>query len=110
MDKQSDDVMTAILEGKYSWACVLWLREKGYNPKEYIPCRTYNRLLRQQQTGYKRGDNTTLKSQNHRHRPKIVDLSHLESSHHSSRSVQGGFQPRRIRSRFCIPRLGIKSR
>lgn len=39
-------VVDAILEGKYSWACVLILRFAGYNPLHYIPYRTYNRLMK----------------------------------------------------------------
>ena len=51
MDRRMDDeqlsrVMTAITEGKYSWACILILHLAGDNPALYIPCRTYNRLLR----------------------------------------------------------------
>jgi hypothetical protein len=42
-----DQVVEAILAGKYSWACVLILRFSGYNPLHYIPYRTYNRLLKE---------------------------------------------------------------
>ncbi|MBV9387385.1 MAG: HetP family heterocyst commitment protein [Chroococcidiopsidaceae cyanobacterium CP_BM_ER_R8_30] len=44
---QFDQVVEAILAGKYSWACVLILRFAGYNPLHYIPYRTYNRLLKE---------------------------------------------------------------
>lgn len=50
---QFEQVVKAILEGKYSWACVLILRFAGYNPAHYIPYRTYKRLIksnRQKQT------------------------------------------------------------
>jgi hypothetical protein len=43
---QFEQVVTAILEGKYSWACVLILRFAGYNPAHYIPYRTYKRLIK----------------------------------------------------------------
>ncbi len=43
---QFTQVVDAILEGKYSWACVLILRFAGYNPLHYIPYRTYNRLMK----------------------------------------------------------------
>ena len=102
MDKQSDDVMTAILDGKYSWACVLWLRGKGYNPKEYIPCRTYNRLLRQQQAAQQQPENSSG-----RHSANIVDLSHLDDSDHDNRSIRGGFRPGHISSRHYHDRFGI---
>ncbi|MBD1909727.1 HetP family heterocyst commitment protein [Leptolyngbya sp. PL-A3] len=44
--EQFEQIVTAILEGKYSWACVLMLRFGGYNPMQYIPYRTYKRLIR----------------------------------------------------------------
>lgn len=44
--EQFTQVVEAILEGKYSWACVLILRFAGYNPLHYIPYRTYNRLMK----------------------------------------------------------------
>ncbi|MBW4645366.1 MAG: HetP family heterocyst commitment protein [Goleter apudmare HA4340-LM2] len=45
--EQFDQVVEAILAGKYSWACVLMLKFSGYNPLHYIPYRTYNRLLKE---------------------------------------------------------------
>ena len=45
--EQFNQVVEAILAGKYSWACVLILRFAGYNPLHYIPYRTYNRLLKE---------------------------------------------------------------
>lgn len=47
---QFDRVVTAIVEGKYSWACVLILRFAGYNPAHYIPYRTYKRLIKGNRT------------------------------------------------------------
>ncbi len=44
--EQFNQVVEAILAGKYSWACVLILRFAGYNPLHYIPYRTYNRLVK----------------------------------------------------------------
>ncbi len=43
-----EHIMTAILDGKYSWACVLMLRQMGRNPSEYMPYRTYTRLIKNQ--------------------------------------------------------------
>ncbi|RDH48750.1 heterocyst differentiation protein, partial [Mastigocladus laminosus WC112] len=45
--EQFDQLVEAILAGKYSWACVLILRFAGYNPLHYIPYRTYNRLIKE---------------------------------------------------------------
>jgi hypothetical protein len=39
-------IVEAVLEGRYSWACVLFLRFAGFNPLHYIPYRTYNRLIK----------------------------------------------------------------
>ena len=44
--EEFDRVVEAILAGKYSWACVLILRSAGYNPLQYLPYRTYNRLIK----------------------------------------------------------------
>ncbi len=45
-NEQFDQIVDAILAGKYSWACLLILRFAGYNPLHYIPYRTYNRLMK----------------------------------------------------------------
>ncbi|WP_416665923.1 HetP family heterocyst commitment protein [Egbenema bharatensis] len=45
--EQFDCIVKAIVEGKYSWACVLILRFAGYNPAHYIPYRTYKRLIKE---------------------------------------------------------------
>lgn len=45
--KQVEEVIKAILARKYSWACVLILRFHGYDPIDYIPYRTYIRLLKE---------------------------------------------------------------
>ena len=45
--EQFNQIIEAILDGKYSWACVLLLRFAAYNPLHYIPYRTYNRLVKE---------------------------------------------------------------
>lgn len=40
-------ILDAILSGKYSWACVLFLEFHGYAPLDYIPYNTYNRIVKQ---------------------------------------------------------------
>ena len=45
-DPAFSDIIAAISEGKYSWACVLILRSAGYNPLHYMPYRTYNRIIK----------------------------------------------------------------
>lgn len=48
--EQLIQIVEAIAEGKYSWACVLILRSGGYNPLLYIPYSTYNRLVKENTT------------------------------------------------------------
>lgn len=48
--EQFEEIVDAILSGKYSWACVLILRFANYNPLHYIPYRTYKRLIKDHQT------------------------------------------------------------
>lgn len=49
--EQIQQIVGAIKERKYSWACVLMLRFAGHNPLQYIPYRTYNRLLKENEAG-----------------------------------------------------------
>jgi hypothetical protein len=44
--EQLNQIIEAILAGEYSWACFLLLRCTGYDPLQYIPYRTYNRLVK----------------------------------------------------------------
>ncbi|MCM0588875.1 MAG: HetP family heterocyst commitment protein [Gloeotrichia echinulata IR180] len=102
--EQFDQVVEAILSGKYSWACVLMLRFSGYNPLHYIPYRTYNRLLK---------ENSPVSSSNQQQNPnlklvkssgdkspdtnvspsclsKIKDLAYLEVVKKQKVEVRGG--------------------
>lgn len=54
-NEQFNQIVDAIISGKYSWACLLILRFAGYNPLHYIPYRTYNRLMKSN-----RPDSTTV--------------------------------------------------
>ncbi|QLE58397.1 HetP family heterocyst commitment protein [Nostoc sp. TCL26-01] len=58
---QVEQIVKAIIAGKYSWACVLLLRFSGYNPIDYIPYRTYIRLLK---NNYLNNTDKTAKSDN----------------------------------------------
>ncbi|AFY36027.1 HetP family heterocyst commitment protein [Calothrix sp. PCC 7507] len=63
--EQIEQIVKAIISGKYSWACVLILRFAGYNPIDYIPYRTYIRLLKNNYLGDRskpnQSDSETLK-------------------------------------------------
>jgi hypothetical protein len=52
--EQMTQVIEAIVDGKYSWACVLMLNSIGYNPIDYIPYRTYARIIKDNKLGDRR--------------------------------------------------------
>ena len=98
--EQFEQVVDAILSGKYSWACVLILRFAGYNPLHYIPYRTYNRLMKQSRMNSKSSNtqvNSTLINQQSRQPQgdrqsdrQLEDLNYLEDFKHQSSKVVGG--------------------
>lgn len=45
--EEFEQVVEAIVLGRYSWACILILRIAGYNPLHYLPYRTYRRLIKE---------------------------------------------------------------
>jgi hypothetical protein len=57
--EQFNQVVEAILAGKYSWACVLILRFAGYNPLHYLPYRTYYRILKENCQGKQNSINSS---------------------------------------------------
>ncbi|MEG4329272.1 HetP family heterocyst commitment protein, partial [Microcoleus sp. herbarium5] len=67
---------------KYSWACFLLLRCTGYNPLDYIPYRTSNRLLKE--------NSQTRKSETQPVRSKIADLDYVEVVREKRAGVRGG--------------------
>lgn len=101
--EQFTQVIEAILQGKYSWACVLILRFAGYNPLHYIPYRTYNRLVKEngkperQAYGYTdKVDNShvakaEVKEECSEDFNKIEDLAYLEVLDKESYSIKGGY-------------------
>lgn len=109
--EQFDQVVEAILAGKYSWACVLILRFAGYNPLHYIPYRTYNRLMKDNRQGgglsrrkINRVDTNQEPSDINPTRPssegrlsKITDLSYLEPVNKPPQMVQGGAATKLLR-------------
>ncbi len=99
--EQFDQLVEAILAGKYSWACVLMLRFAGYNPLHYIPYRTYNRLLKEnshikkaQQAQPGKINRTSAKNST-KNLPsgclnKIKDIARLEVVGNQKNDVRGG--------------------
>jgi hypothetical protein len=102
--EQFDQVVEAILAGKYSWACVLMLRFVGYNPLHYIPYRTYNRLLkensRMSRSNPQHSENIKIANQAAEKRSeahlapsclsKIKDLAYLEVVGKQKAEIRGG--------------------
>ena len=83
--EQLDEIIAAILAGKYSWACFLLLRCTGYNPLDYIPYRTSNRLLKENSQIRKSSKSETKSALG-----KIDDLDHLEVVREKLAGVRGG--------------------
>lgn len=45
--EQFNILINAILDRKYSWACLLLLKFVGEKPSDYIPSRTYYRIVQE---------------------------------------------------------------
>ncbi|MEA5594333.1 HetP family heterocyst commitment protein [Rivularia sp. UHCC 0363] len=101
--EQFDQVVEAILAGKYSWACVLMLRFAGYNPLHYIPYRTYNRLIKEhspKKSSTQHNENRKIVKQIPNTRKdgnmspsclnKIKDLAYLEVVGKQKTEIRGG--------------------
>lgn len=83
------EVIAAIAEGKYSWACVLILKIAGYNPLHYIPYRTYNRLIKENLRTQKQACRPHSNRANDRSQI-IEDLEHLETVKQPTANIRGG--------------------
>lgn len=103
--EQFNQVVEAILAGKYSWACLLILRFAGYNPLHYIPYRTYNRLIKDNlpSKDFSKSKTINTKSSNKQNiqtdfheslgqkcLSKINDLTYLEQVDQQKLEVRGG--------------------
>ena len=101
-EEQFEQVVEAILNGKYSWACVLILRFAGYNPLHYIPYRTYNRLTKMPKMTNKTNKTDSLDRVNAAVGSKngtswegknlgaIADLEYLEIAGDRQTEIKGG--------------------
>lgn len=101
---QLNEIIEAILAGKYSWACVLLLRAAGYDPMHYIPYRTYNRLLKEHcrfgSPNQRNTDNLRVVNKNaatesesrvsQKGLSKIADLNYLEPVADKNPHIGGG--------------------
>lgn len=96
-EEQFNQIVEAIVSGKYSWACLLILRFSGYNPLHYIPYRTYNRLMKdnRQRSQVVAKDNEIVRSRKSKSTQtqkstKLRDLCYLENAELQSSSIEGG--------------------
>jgi hypothetical protein len=109
--EQFDQVVEAILAGKYSWACVLMLRVFGYNPLHYIPYRTYNRLIKENphtdRTIVQHNENLKVASKQHTEKrsehlitsdciSKIRDIAYLEVGGMQKNDLQSKNREKRL--------------
>lgn len=92
--EQLNQIVEAIADGRYSWACVLILRFVGYNPLHFIPQRTYSRLMKENTQIESAPSSTNIhiptnipssvNSANHRTNSRVVnkihDRDYLETS------------------------------
>lgn len=97
--EQLDEIIAAILAGKYSWACFLLLRCTGYNSLDYIPYRTSNRLLKENSQISKSSKSETKSALG-----KIADLDHLEVVRDKRAGVRGGYVSQAVSELYADPR------
>ena len=89
--EQFDQIVDAILAGKYSWACILILRFAGYNPLHYMPYRTYIRVMKDNGPGKdSRPNHPQESSAISSSSTKISDLNYLEDVDQKRNKVHGG--------------------
>ncbi|MGF1521514.1 MAG: HetP family heterocyst commitment protein [Leptolyngbyaceae cyanobacterium] len=99
-EEQFSQVLSAIIDGKYSWACALLLRFTGHDPRNYLPYRTYIRLIKERcqrseaSSNLKGSPSKTLSGSSgmKKRQRKIVDLNHMETLDDISSKVVGGYQ------------------
>lgn len=113
--EQFTQVVDAILEGKYSWACVLILRFAGYNPLHYIPYRTYNRLMKDNSETCKHRHGEAKLCQQpisrqdlQRVTHQIRDLSYLESLNQPHDLLKGGYSSLCLDANSHLEHLNFK--
>jgi hypothetical protein len=104
--EQLTQIIEAILDGKYSWACFLLLRCAGYNPCDYLPYRTYHRLVKENSAigdSSKSDFKASVKKMDCKDsvKPvsKIKDLPHLEEVGKEQSQVRGGYSQQLVFSK-----------
>lgn len=102
-EEQLQEIVAAIVLGKYSWACVLILRVAGYNPLNYIAYRTYNRLIKENCNCPAVKSKPLQRAQDYQavkvggtlsegHSNQIEDLLYLQAVDYQDKNIIGGSQ------------------
>jgi hypothetical protein len=97
--EQLNQIIEAITDGRYSWACVLMLRFVGYNPLHFIPQRTYSRLMKEnrQVPSIQISQDSNISSSNNRNSSPVVskmdDLDYLEAGDTKQVKIPGRNSP-----------------
>lgn len=99
-EEQFTQIVDAIINGKYSWACVLVLKFAGYNPLHYIPYRTFNRLIKEHgfpgqpvpkpKNALQCQQDRLSQDSSYRPNSRIRDLAYLEPLSEQHPPVEGG--------------------
>ena len=89
-EAQFNEIIAAIVSGKYSWACLLLLRFCGYNPLDYIPYRTFNRLMKENPCTNLEDLHNSIDPSNPNQILANKDLSYLTNLDHQDQRVVGG--------------------
>ena len=89
-EEQFDRIVEAIAAGRYSWACLLILRFAGYNPLNYIPYRTYNRLMKNQLKEGRLSAITNIPAYQGNSSKRFQDLPYSEEIGCQSKQIVGG--------------------
>ncbi|MBW4645611.1 MAG: HetP family heterocyst commitment protein [Goleter apudmare HA4340-LM2] len=111
--EQLNQIVEAIADGRYSWACVLILRFVGYNPLHFIPQRTYSRLMKEnsqiQNTPISTSRNipTSIPSSVNRSSNRATtevlnqmnDVDYLETSDKKQARLQGDNKPHHLETK-----------
>ncbi|MEA5578144.1 HetP family heterocyst commitment protein [Anabaena sp. UHCC 0451] len=67
---QFQEIIRAIVLGKYAWACVLFLHFSGYDPLDYIPHETYTKLIQE----------NSIFAETHQHQDKKLKFPRIKLS------------------------------
>jgi hypothetical protein len=95
--EEMDQILSAILSGKYSWACALMLQFTGHEPLNYLPQRTYTRIMREnwyapnhQKNVPSAPTNPYPNWHNHQSNQLLRDLDYHDRADHEAGQLQGG--------------------